>query len=199
MASAISDATPLGTSASNANVKVVIAGGFGVGKTTFVSAVSSIQPFTTEAPMTAAGIGVDDAGVVSDRKTTTTVAMDFGRAELNDRLWLYLFGTPGQERFRFMWDQLTSGALGAIVLLDTRRLEESFPAVDYFEAKGLPFVVALNCFDGFATHDPEDVRAALGVPADVPILQIDARYKEHAKVALAELVKHGLARARAAA
>ena len=116
-------------------VKAVIAGGFAAGKTTFVKAVSDIRPFTTEAPITEASIGIDDAGVVSDRKTTTTVAMDFGRAPLNDSLWLYLFGTPGQERFKFMWNQLSVGALGAIVLLDTRRLEDSFMAVDYFESK----------------------------------------------------------------
>ncbi|WP_114594703.1 GTP-binding protein [Euzebya pacifica] len=178
-------------------VKVVIAGGFAAGKTTFVKAVSDIRPFTTEAPITEASIGIDDAGVVSDRKTTTTVAMDFGRAPLNDNLWLYLFGTPGQERFKFMWNQLSVGALGAIVLLDTRRLEDSFMAVDYFESKGLPFVVAINCFDGIPTHSTEDVRNALDVPGDVPVMLIDARQKDHAKAALTELVKHGLARAQA--
>ena len=176
-------------------VKVVVAGGFAAGKTTLVKAVSEIKPFTTEVPITAASVGIDDAGVVSDRKTTTTVAMDFGRADLSSKLWLYLFGTPGQDRFGFMWDNLVHGAIGAIVVADSRRLADSFDAVDYFERRGLPFVVALNCFDGVAHHDPEDVRQAMGIPDGVPVLLVDAREKEHVKMALTALVRHGIATA----
>ena len=179
-------------------VKVVVAGGFAAGKTTLVSAVSEIRPFTTEVPLTEASIGVDDAGVVTDRKTHTTVAMDFGRAELTDSLWLYLFGTPGQDRFGFMWDTLCIGAIGAIVVADSRRLQDSFKAVDYFERAQLPFIVALNCFDGMAAHDAEAVRAALRVAPDVPVMLMDARRKEHVKSALGALVQHGIARARQA-
>ncbi len=180
-------------------VKVVVAGGFAAGKTTLVAAVSEIKPFTTEAPLTEASVGIDDAGVVSDRKATTTVAMDFGRAEMTDRLWLYLFGTPGQERFGYMWKTLCIGAIGAIVVVDSRRLADSFPAVDYFERSELPFVVALNCFDGIATHDPEDVRTALGLDPSVPIVLIDGRRKDHVKAVLTRLVQHGIERARTGA
>jgi signal recognition particle receptor subunit beta len=177
-------------------VKVVVAGGFAAGKTTLVSAVSEIRPFTTEVPLTEASIGVDDAGVVTDRKTHTTVAMDFGRAELTESLWLYLFGTPGQERFGFMWDTLCIGAIGAIVVADSRRLQDSFRAVDYFERSQLPFIIALNCFDGEAAHHADAVRAALQVPADVPLMLLDVRRKDHVKAALGALVQHGIARAR---
>jgi signal recognition particle receptor subunit beta len=177
-------------------VKVVVAGGFAAGKTTLVSAVSDIKPFTTEVPMTEASLGIDDAGVVSDRKTTTTVAMDFGRAELSDRLWLYLFGTPGQDRFGFMWDTLCIGAIGAVVIADSRRLDDSFRAIDYFEGTDLPFVVVLNCFDGVAAHDDRAVRAALRLADDVPVLLVDARRKDHVKAVLTRLVQHGIARAR---
>jgi uncharacterized protein len=177
-------------------VKVVVAGGFAAGKTTLVSTVSEIRPFTTEVPLTEASIGVDDAGVVTDRKTHTTVAMDFGRAELTPDLWLYLFGTPGQDRFGFMWDTLCTGAIGAIVVADSRRLDDCFRAIDYFERAQLPFVVALNCFDGVAAHDAESVRAALRVADDVPVMLMDARQKHHVKASLLALVQHGIARAR---
>jgi len=177
-------------------VKIVVAGGFAVGKTTFIGSISDIEPLRTEAAMTEHSVGIDDAGGVSDRKNTTTVAMDFGRIALPGSLWLYLFGTPGQDRFLFMWDDLVRGAIGAVVLVDTERLDQSFPAVDYFESRGIPFVVAVNCFDGVAKHRLEDVREALSVPDHVPLMYTDARSRPATKQTLVSLVQVAMERLR---
>lgn len=168
-------------------LKIVVAGGFGAGKTTLVSALSEVQSLHTEEVMTSQSVGVDDLDGV-ESKSTTTVALDFGRVTLDASTVVYLFGTPGQRRFSFMWEELAQGALGAVVLADTRRLADSFDAIDFFESRGVPFVVAVNCFDGQLTHRAEDVRVALDVAEGVPVLLCDARQRESVKEVVVELV-----------
>ncbi|MER8104233.1 ATP/GTP-binding protein [Kitasatospora sp. NPDC094016] len=170
-------------------VKVVIVGGFGVGKTTLVGSVSEIRPLTTEETMTQAGVGVDDPTGV-ERKTSTTVAMDFGRISISDRLVLYVFGTPGQERFWFLWNGLFEGALGAVVLVDTRRLEVSFEVIGRLEDRGVPFVVAVNDFPEAPAHPVDELRAALDLPPEVPIVACDARSRESSRDTLMTLMRY---------
>ncbi|MFB4275347.1 MULTISPECIES: GTP-binding protein [unclassified Nonomuraea] len=170
-------------------IKILVAGGFGAGKTTMVGAVSETRPLRTEEVLTDRGIGVDDLTSV-EAKRTTTVAMDFGRITLGNDYVLYLFGTPGQERFWFVWDELAEGSLGAVILADTRRLADCFPSVDYFERRGTPFVVAVNCFEGAPTFELEEVRLALQLGPSVPIIMCDARKRDSSREVLITLVQH---------
>ena len=174
-------------------LKIVVAGGFGVGKTTLVQSVSEIGPLSTDEPLTVASVGVDDLRAVPD-KTTTTVALDFGRISVGDSLVLYLFGTPGQDRFWFMWDELVRGAVGGVVLVDVRRIEDSFAAVDYFESRDVPFVVAMNAFPGADRYRPEAVHDALRLRTDVPVVSMDARVRGSCLTTIVRLVEHALDR-----
>ncbi len=174
-------------------LKVLIAGGFGVGKTTLVQSLSEIPPLLTEQAMTTASIGVDEADAVPG-KITTTVAMDFGRITVDESLILYLFGTPGQSRFWFMWDELARGAVGAVVLVDLRRVDDCFPAIDFFENRRLPFVVGVNRFPEADEYDPDTVRDALALSSDTPLVWMDARDPHSSRAALVKLVEHALAR-----
>ncbi len=170
-------------------LKILVAGGFGVGKTTLVGAISEIRPLRTEEVLTDQGVGIDDISGV-ELKGTTTVAMDFGRITISDDLVLYLFGTPGQDRFWFVWDELSLGAIGAVVLADTRRLVDCFPSVDYFERRGIPFIVAVNCFDGVQRYRSEQVQIALDLDPHVPVVLCDARSRQSCKEVLITLMEH---------
>lgn len=187
------DSAPTSAQRTAASTKIVVAGGFGVGKTTLVGSVSEIVPLRTEALVTNESEGVDDLAAVPT-KATTTVAMDFGRLTLAEDLVLYLFGTPGQRRFWFMWDDLCRGAIGAVVLVDTARLDESFSPLDYFESKGLPFIVGVNQFDGTKEYDLEEVAAALALSPGVPIIRVDPRDRESSKQALVRVTEYALLR-----
>jgi uncharacterized protein len=193
MVSIASDqAVPTSATILEISTKLVIAGGFGVGKTTLVSAVSDIPVLGTEAQMTEASVGIDELGLIPE-KTSTTVAMDFGRLALEPGLLLYLFGAPGQDRFWFMWDDLVRGAIGAIVLADTRRLEASFPAINYFEQRGdVPFLVAVNRFDGRLTHPLDQVREALDLDPAIPLAECDARERADVLAVLRDVIRHAL-------
>jgi hypothetical protein len=193
MASAPSDQSVLDAPVA---LKILIAGGFGAGKTTLVGAISETLPLLTEEYLTDRSIGVDDIADVAGKRTTTVV-MDFGRITLNDKLVLYLFGTPGQDRFLFLWDELALGAVGGVVIADTRRLADCFPSVDYFERRGTPFIVAVNCFDGAENYTTADVQSALNLDQDVRVLLCDARRRDSAKEVLIALVEQAMQRARA--